>query len=161
MRSVYAFLFAVMLAYLIGMVVALYEVKADSIYNTLSQLALNNGVNAPNRVITAIINAGNRYGVNPLELTAIGILESRLDPNAIHFNKNSIDIGMFQINSVNLTKCKEYNVQSIEGSCLCAAKLLNIIRKNHPKDALGRYHSKTIRRKLAYIGRIQSILNKN
>lgn len=45
--------------------------------------------------------AGQASGIDPNIIIAIAIVESNLNPNAMHLNKNhSVDIGVMQINSV-------------------------------------------------------------
>lgn len=127
--------------------------------NPIEDLAVSNGYRPSTRVISAISFASKAYSLNPLELTAIGILESGLGQfKTLRVNKNgTIDVGLFQINSVNLHKCTEYNVETIEGSALCAAKLLSSIKAKH-KDYLGRYHSKTPSKKNAYHAKVKRLL---
>ena len=117
----------------------------------IHSLATSNGLNPSPRVISAIVDASNRYGVDPRELTAIGILETGLGKyNSVRHNKNgTTDSGVFQINSVNVALCIEYNLSSIEGNAYCAAKLLSSIAKKHD-DYLGRYHSNTPKHKKSY-----------
>lgn len=93
------------------------------------------------------------------ELTAIGILETGLGSNSKNrINTNgTVDQGIFQINTVNRISCIEYNLASIEGNAYCAAKLLHSIAKKH-SDYLGRYHSKTPSRKIAYQNAIVKVL---
>lgn len=139
------------------------QLKADSLsdYNKVINLAFNNGYNPSREVINAIVSASHRYGINPLELTAIGILETGLGKySTTRTNHNmSQDIGLFQINEVNLPKCIEYNLSSNQGSAMCAAKLLNEIKKKHKTDYIGRFHSNTPRHKNAYIKSIKRLLS--
>ena len=56
-------------------------------------------------------SAGERYGIEPELLQAIGIVESGLLPSAINGNKNgSTDIGLMQINSQHFSQLKKYNI---------------------------------------------------
>jgi hypothetical protein len=117
----------------------------------IKRLSEVNGFHPTAKVLQAILNASVRYSIDPKELTAIGILETglgkyvkeRLNPNG------SVDRGIFQVNTVNLSHCIEYNLNSIEGNAFCAAKLLHFIARRH-RDYLGRYHSKTPKHKIAY-----------
>ena len=79
-----------------------------------------------------------------MQLTAIGIIETGLGKYAKTRNNTNgtQDRGVFQINTVNYPKCVEYNLDSPEGSALCAAKLLSQIKAKRA-DYLGVYHSKT------------------
>lgn len=139
------------------------KLKADSLsdYSKVINLASNNGFNPSKEVVNAIINASHRYNINPLELTAIGILETGLGKySATRTNRNmSQDVGLFQINEVNLSKCIEYNLASNQGSAMCAAKLLSEIKKKHKIDYIGRFHSNTPKHKNAYIKSIKRLLS--
>ena len=119
--------------------------------NDIRLLAKANGFHPSERILMAIVNASKTHKIPAKELTAIGILESglgkysRKNPNS----NGTKDIGVFQINTVNAPYCIEYNLHSIEGNALCAAKLLKNIAKKH-NDYLGRYHSKTPSKKKSY-----------
>ncbi len=55
--------------------------------------------------------AGDRYNINPYLLYTIAKVESNLNPNAIHYNKNgSYDIGLMQINSNWLPVLKRFGI---------------------------------------------------
>jgi hypothetical protein len=125
----------------------------------IAELAHSNGFEPDKRVLMAIVAASRRYGIDAKELTAIGILETGLGKYAkTRDNSNGTqDAGIFQINSVNTASCIEYNLESIEGNAYCAAKLLKRIAKRH-NDYLGRYHSKTPKRKIAYQNAIKHVL---
>jgi len=128
-------------------------------FNTIQGLAHSNGFNPSNRVVKAIYHAARLYHIPVKELTAIAILETGIGFNAkVRHNSNgTLDIGLFQINTVNQSSCKEFNLTSIEGNALCAAKLLHRIAHRH-SDYLGRYHSKTPSHKIKYIRAIKHIL---
>lgn len=120
--------------------------KARDLQSEIMHLAKSNGFTPSERIVSAIIRASKEYSLEPLELTAIGILETGLGKFA-KTRKNSngtLDKGVFQINTVNVEFCIEYNLYSPEGSALCAAKLL-AKHKETRKDYLGVYHSKTCR----------------
>jgi hypothetical protein len=163
--------FLIKLAFLLGLSVVAFgmgqllgmnQAKASdsSIQDQVVELANKNGLKPSNRIVNAILQASERYDINALELTAIGILESGLGKYARNrVNKNgTVDKGVFQINTVNYGACIEYNLTSIEGNAFCAAKILSSIKSEHSNDYLGRYHSKTNYRKLAYINRVNNIL---
>lgn len=131
-------------------------------FDSVRELALNNGFNAQDRVIRAIVSASHTFGLNPLELGAIAILESgmgKYDSKQLNAN-GTRDIGMFQINTVNLKYCNEFNLNSMEGNSHCAAKLLKRIKTTHKNDYLGIYHSKTKTNKEKYIKKLNLVLNK-
>jgi len=55
--------------------------------------------------------AGDRYGINPYLLYVIAKVESKLNPSALHKNKDgSYDIGLMQINSRWLPVLKRYGI---------------------------------------------------
>jgi len=142
------------------LLIILVASNAWAIDNSIQSLAKANGYNPSQRVITAISNAAMRYHVSPLELTAIGILETGLGRyNRVRRNSNgTIDQGIFQINSVNVVSCIEYNLASIEGNAYCAAKLLNTMALKH-HDYLGRYHSSNLKRKIGYQNAVLKVLS--
>lgn len=123
------------------------------------QLAKNNGFKPSMRVVNAILEASKLYRIDPLELTAIGILETGLGKYAkTRRNSNdTFDKGVFQINTVNVKTCLEYNLDTVEGNALCAAKLLSRI-KSVRADYMGVYHSKTPSKKNAYLKKIAKVL---
>lgn len=128
----------------------------------IRSLAHSNGFKPSQRVILAIASASKRYKVPAKELTAIGILETGLGKNlkVRHNTNGSKDVGIFQINTINLKTCVEYNLDSPEGSAMCAAKLLHNISKKH-NDYLGRYHSKTPSKKTSYQNAALKVLANN
>lgn len=134
------------------------ETKESYIFNDIKDLANANGFNPTKRVIDSIVRASNEYGIDALELTAIGIIETGLGKYVKTMkNKNGThDRGVFQINTINESKCVEYNLDSPEGSALCAAKLLSEIRSKR-KDYLGVYHSKTPSKKEKYLKKITKV----
>src|SRR5271166_3546125 len=82
------------------------NVNASDFAN-VKRLATKNHLNPPNRIIKAIVIAARWYEIDPLELTAIGIIETGLGKyNVDVVNKNgTVDTGLFQINTVNQSKC--------------------------------------------------------
>lgn len=122
-------------------------------------LAKANGFSPSKRIVDAIVKAADQYEIDVLELTAIGIIETGLGKYAkTRKNKNGThDRGLFQINTINEMKCIEYNLDSPEGSALCAAKLLSEI-KTKRADYLGVYHSKTPSKKAKYLKKVTQVL---
>jgi len=122
-------------------------------------VARANNLNPSQRVVTAIVNASTQYDISASELTAIAIIETRLGKNIkVRHNTNGTeDKGLFQINTINHSKCIEYNLNTPEGSALCAAKLLHTIKQKRD-DYLGVYHSKTPSKKHTYMKQIDQIL---
>jgi hypothetical protein len=134
-------------------------VVIDNRIQDVQDLANANGFKPSERIVKAILEAADTYSIDALELTAIAIVETGLGKYAkTHRNSNgTLDKGLFQINTVNESQCIEYNLESPEGSSLCAAKLLSQIRTRHA-DYLGRYHSKTPVKKVAYMQKVSKVL---
>lgn len=145
--------------YLVVIGIGISSISQGSDFSNVKQLAVNNGFNPSDRVIKSIINASKLYKINALELAAIGIVETGLGKYAMtRVNKNgTLDHGLFQINTVNVERCIEFNLDSPEGSTLCAAKLLSQLRKQR-NDYLGVYHSKTRQKKEQYMNKIHNVL---
>lgn len=135
-------------------------IEVDTRPQDVDALAKANGFRPSQRIIDAIIRASNDYGIDALELTAIGIIETGLGKytSTRKNNNGTYDKGIFQINTVNYPKCVEYNLDSPEGSALCAAKLLSSIKAHRP-DYLGVYHSKTPSLKTKYLNKVSEVLN--
>ncbi len=126
------------------------------------RIAINNSLNPSPQVIFAIAHAAKKYNINATELAAIAIIESNMGKytkTRINSNKTK-DIGLFQINSINFNKCKEYNIYNFEGNAFCAAKILSQI-KTHRSDYIGVYHSKTIKKKQRYLQKIAKVFKMN
>ena len=144
--------------------VAPVEVVApvDNRIQDVQDLANANGFQPSQRIVKAILRAADQYEIDAMELTAIGIVETGLGKYAVtRKNSNGThDRGVFQINTVNVSKCVEYNLDSPEGSALCAAKLLSQIKAKRA-DYLGVYHSKTPSRKLAYMQKLDQVMSSN
>lgn len=136
------------------------SIEIDTRHKDVDALAKANGYEPSKRIIGAIIRAADTYDIDALELTAIGIVETGLGKfSTAKKNTNGTkDRGVFQINTVNYSKCVEYNLDSPEGSALCAAKLLSKI-KLYRADYLGVYHSKTPSKKLKYLNKVSQVLN--
>lgn len=99
-------------------------------------------------LIEAIQKASTKYNIEPKKMLKIAFVESSLNVNVKpRYNKNGTqDIGVFQINTIHWNnKCKKYNLESVQGNALCAAKLINMHSrfKQRDKQWLARYHSKT------------------
>lgn len=133
--------------------------SVETVQDQVKALALVNGFEATDAVADAIDKASKAFDVDALQLTAIGILESGLGKNAkTRLNKNGThDKGVFQINTVNWPKCKEFHIETLQGNAFCAAKILSQIKMRKPSD-LGKYHSKTPSKKNAYFTKITKVL---
>jgi len=131
----------------------------DNRMQDVQDLAEANGFEPSERIVRAILTASDQYQIDALELTAIGIVETGLGKYAkTRRNSNgTTDKGLFQINTVNESQCVEYNLDSPEGSALCAAKLLSTIKAKRA-DYLGVYHSKTKAKKAKYMQKISQVL---
>lgn len=134
-------------------------VETDSRAQNIQDLAKANGFNVSKRIVDSILRASNDYQIDALELTAIAIVETGLGKyTRTRKNQNGThDKGLFQINTVNWPKCVEYNLESPEGSSLCAAKLLSEIKAKRA-DYLGVYHSKTPTVKAKYLKKVAKVL---
>lgn len=132
--------------------------SAESQVRTIASV---NGFKPSERTVKAIEHAASVYNLDTKDLTAIAIIETGLGSNIkVNRNKNgTIDSGLFQVNSINQAKCAQYNLSSHEGSALCAAKLLNELRKTR-SDYVSAYHSKTPSIKEIYRKKIKNILDK-
>lgn len=132
--------------------------ELDTRAQDVEAMANANGFKPSKRIIDAVVNAAEAYQIDPLELTAIGIIETGLGKFAkTRLNSNGThDKGVFQINTVNYPKCVEYNLESPEGSALCAAKLLSQIKAKRA-DYMGVYHSKTPTKKAKYLKKVAKV----
>lgn len=139
--------------------------SVETVQDQVKALALANGFGATDQVADAIAKASKAYEIDAMQLTAIGIIESGLGTNPrakLRKNSNGThDRGVFQINTVNWPKCKEFQLDTVEGNAFCAAKLLSQIKIKKPSD-LGKYHSKTCRPdfcpKKTYYAKITKVL---
>lgn len=118
----------------------------------MSLIAQSNDL-TPQRV-QMLYNIAKEAKIDSNDLISVAYVESRFKMNAIRNNRNgTIDIGMFQINSVHWsTTCKAYNVMSFTGNARCAAKLIQSAKMHSSHDSmwLARYHSKTHSKKALY-----------
>ena len=111
-------------------------------------------------LLYAVQKASVKYKISPNNLLKIAFVESSMRINVKpRYNKNGTqDIGPFQINTIHWnTTCSDYNLESVEGNALCAAKLIRIHKKKRSVDALwlARYHSKTPSLKRIYYKKLQ------
>lgn len=113
------------------------------------------------RTLKVIYKAAQRYDVDAQALVKIAYLESSFRVDARRVNDNgTVDYGMFQVNSVHwTTTCKGFDVFTLKGNALCAAKLLSKAAEHADYDPhwTGRYHSKTPSLKAAYAEKLASI----
>jgi hypothetical protein len=125
-------------------------------------LAKSNGFSPSQRDVQAIAYASEQWHIDAKELTAIAIIETGIGTNKLTNvnSNNTVDLGLFQINTVNYPKCVEYNLSSPEGNAMCAAKLLHMLKVKR-KDYIGAFHSKTKKYKIVYMQRINGILLAN
>lgn len=103
----------------------------------------------------AIEKAASKYNIESQDLRLIAAVESSYSSNPkINENKNNtFDVGPFQVNSIHKdTTCKMFNINTLEGNVLCAAKIVAIHKKQKASDPmwLARYHSKTLKFKKIY-----------
>ena len=111
--------------------------------------------------LKVIYKAAKRFGVDAQILIKIAFIESSFRADVTQSNGETVDYGMFQINSVHWsTNCKRFDVFSLKGNALCAAKLLSIAAKHSESDLhwQGRYHSKTPDLKRAYADKISKVM---
>jgi hypothetical protein len=104
--------------------------------------------------VKIIRNVAVKYNINYKQLIRIAYVESKFNAKAIRHNKNyTMDYGLFQINSIHWsTTCKQHNVFTFEGNTECAAIILSMHKQHKASDSnwIGRYHSKTYKRKVLY-----------
>lgn len=109
------------------------------------------------RLINKVAHA---HGIDSQDMVRIAAIESRFDQGARRVNRNgTVDVGMFQVNSVQWdTVCKGLDVFNLKGNAECAARIIAGHKKHASNDAawLGRYHSKTPSKKLAYYNRLMA-----
>jgi hypothetical protein len=116
---------------------------------------LFNLVFASNELDLAIDKAAQKYNIESQDLRLIAAVESSYSVNPkINENRNkTIDMGPFQVNSIHKnTTCKMFNIETLDGNVLCAAKLIAMHKKHKGTDFywLARYHSKTPKYKKIY-----------
>ena len=147
-----------LMAFIIGSIIGSVQARASDRTELLG-MAHKSKLYVSSEVLNAIIKAGRAYNVRPKELFTLAIIESNLNPNVFRTNANgTTDIGLMQINSVNINKCLEYNINTIMGNTMCAAKIVASLKAAYPSDYLGVYHSKTNRFKNQYLAKVSRIL---
>lgn len=106
--------------------------------------------------------ACKQYKVSYNDMIKIAYIESTFRIDALNKNRNgTIDVGLFQINTVNHKSCAErgYDVYTLKGNIYCAVYIVAGHKKykRFDKHWLGRYHSKTPSKKLAYITKLERV----
>lgn len=108
-----------------------------------------------------IIKVSEYYGLNANKLMRIAYVESTFNQKAIRVNSNNtIDVGMFQINTVHAeSTCANLNVYNFEDNLICAALILVQHKKKQSEDSIwfARYHSKTPSRKQKYYNKLMAV----
>ncbi|KVK98974.1 hypothetical protein WJ45_15980 [Burkholderia ubonensis] len=96
------------------------------------------------------VHAGTQYGVDPLLLYSIAVVESSLNPHAINRNRDgTTDIGLMQINSSNLAGLRKEGItraRLMNDSCTAihvGARILSgfIERYGYTWEAVGAYNA--------------------
>jgi hypothetical protein len=142
------------------------KLQNNGVYKNIKKdiiiLAKRNGINPNINTVNVILKASKLFQINPLDLTAIAIVETRMGTSRMinHNTNGSIDIGLFQINTVNHEFCIEYNLKNIEGSAYCAAKILSKGSFNRERRLMA-FHSKTPDKGRIYLKKINAVFKKN
>jgi soluble lytic murein transglycosylase-like protein len=108
------------------------------------------------------------HGVSPVLLRGIAQHESGMRPGAVNRNTNgSEDIGLMQINTVHLSRLAKYGItrQSLFDPCVSAYVGAWILRENINRygptwNAVGAYNAASPEKRLKYINRIYSTLQR-
>lgn len=103
--------------------------------------------------------AAEKHSVDVKLLHAIWLVESsgrRAVASRVNKNKTK-DHGPFQINTINLGKCKDLAVETLAGGSRCAARLLKRYKKK-TAWSYARYHSKTPALRRRYTAKLIAIL---
>lgn len=133
--------------------------KAET-FEELQNLAERQGYANKAAIVQVIYDVASEEGLKPSKMLRIAMLESSLNSSAWRVNKNdTVDVGLFQINSVNFPKCKGLDLNKVRDNVRCAAKLLKEHKRHAKLDAqwLCRYHSKTPSKKDAYCRKLASL----
>ena len=116
------------------------------------------------KVLALIRKVAHKHHLDTQSLLAIASVESNFDQGARRLNKNhTVDVGMFQVNSVHWdTTCKGLDVLKLRGNLECAARIIEGHQGHAASDKawLGRYHSKTPSKKLAYYKLLMARMDK-
>ncbi len=110
--------------------------------------------------------AGNYYGIDPLLLEAISIVESGQNPGAVHVNRNgTIDIGHPQINDRTARAYSLDERQILHNPCYATYSMAYILRLLFNRygttwDAVGRYHSQRKRLRVRYASKVKRTYEK-
>lgn len=112
-------------------------------------------------------HAAQYHGVNEVVLRAIAIRESTENPKAVNMNSNgSKDIGVMQINSINMEELGIYGISEKDlwdpcNNIYVGAWILrkHIDHSGNTWKAVGRYKSKTPSIRDEYAKEIESIVN--
>lgn len=111
--------------------------------------------------LKVVYQVAKEFNIDAQLLIKIAAIESTFNIHAKRVNKNNtVDIGMFQINSVHwTTTCKKYDIFTLKGNTQCAATIIKGIERHKQTDPnwKGRYHSKTPSRKLHYANLIRNM----
>lgn len=115
-----------------------------------------------NEVDIAIAKAAHKYNLDVRLMRAIANVETNMGTTKlIRQNKNgTIDVGVFQINTVSFKLCKDLNILLMQGNADCAARIL----AHHKRTYRGQfpywvaYHSKTPSRAAQYEARVRKVL---
>lgn len=112
------------------------------------------------QVLNLIYRVALKHNLDAQNFVSIAYIESKFDPNAIRVNKNqTIDYGMFQINSVHwTTTCLGLDIFQLQGNAECAARILSSFKHFEIDDPhwIGRYHSKTPSLKKKYFKLVEN-----
>lgn len=104
----------------------------------------------------AIEEASRLHGVKQEYLRAIAAVESsnRLRPPDRHNKNGTVDVGTYQINTINHGKCIPLNLRNPGGSARCAARLIKKLKPKNLYD-LAKYHSKTPSHRARYYKKLK------
>lgn len=112
----------------------------------------------------AILKAAKKYNIDAHLMRAIATVETNMGTTALlrHNQNGTIDVGVFQINSVNFKTCKHLDVLTVRGNAECAGLLL-AQHKHSYKGTLPywtAYHSKTPSKARFYEAQVRRALFK-